>query len=211
MILGVRSFRAGRYKGVNVFLLKDWILPIDEMGREVFDTFDESLMRLRTDPQATRISLPGLDSSLTDLNTATNAALRSVPDRYRYAVQLFSSAVKIETDEPVAESEVATVLWTNLPAWCSHAVETSGGDFFVVKEGSHLGRPRSGWRKLELESSDFRLHVFPSGQTRVPSTLRVNAEPVFVRMGRLLDAHSDPQQALPSSSIAIHEAREEAV
>lgn len=147
MILGARMVETPAFLGINLILLRDWILPVDTLGSHCFKSFDEALSKLKTDTEATRILSE--DPPLTEIATASEASLRSLPDRYRNSGQLYSLAIV-----PDVGYKGKSLLW-NLPPWAHVTVENTNGELFEVS-----ARPsEKGWKRLSLNKADLFVHV----------------------------------------------------
>ena len=178
MIAGVRKLDAPHFRGFNVFVLRDWIAPPDSLGLQCFGAFDEYLLRSRTDPDATRVEVPGAQgmSELTAFNTATLSGMRSLPERYRPLSALYTVAL-------VSKSAEERFLWTNAPDWVKLSVETKDGNLDSITTSARDTK----WRKIPLQEGDLFLHLHllqPAPSLRLKSW----ATPQFFRLSRLIEA-----------------------
>jgi hypothetical protein len=162
------------FKGVNVFLLKDWIMPIEELGTDAFNAFDESLGRLRSDPNATRIQAAPTRAAAPDRDvvfTATQAALRAIPERYRASAELYTLSIARRQAH------------ANLPPWCSITLETKEGELSLLSNAIYTARE---WVTLPIEDNDSLLHVSLFSQNPVLSSSDESTIPRFARLATLI-------------------------
>lgn len=147
MIVALRACETELFRGLQVFTLKDWHEPIDEIGNACFDVFDEALEKLKSDPDATRIQDSALiDNEVTRFNTATETALRSVAVKHSETVGLYTVAFSRLDERKV---------YFRLPPWLHLQSETVDGNFHALK----FSDQESTWREFTLESTEMALHV----------------------------------------------------
>jgi hypothetical protein len=199
MILGHRIVNSSTFRGINLFLLRDWYMPIEALGAACFNAFDESLRRLRSDPNATRLHVPGQagQNELNTLHTATVSALRSLPERYREGAEVFTLLV--------SRADPGTML-SNLPAWAFVTTETQSGELYLhssaIVEAPSQARPaHSNWQSLRVESDDNFVHVSLFSPTPRVS-LAENYACRFLRMSTLLEQHANYRNT-PTLSLAL--------
>jgi hypothetical protein len=146
MILGIRSFDQGGYRGIQAILIRDWHQPLSVYGDKAFANFDEALLRLGRDPDATRIGpFPESSDPLKSLNTAASSALRSLPERIRAQAEFFTAAQR------VASPHSLFIYW---PRWMELYLESN-------EQGiERLEVSKLQWEERALSSSDLRLHVW---------------------------------------------------
>ena len=151
MIVSGRVQSTSTFRGMNVLVFRDWVLPIELLPDQVFEVFDKSLLKLRTDPDATKIiDLKNpKEAWLTRLNTATQSAQRCLQERFHDLYELYTVAVFRENDRPY--------LWTNFPSWVPLVVETNAGELDVL-ENSGAG-PERKWRRVDLSQDDRWIHL----------------------------------------------------
>lgn len=177
MIVGARAAMRPDFRGFNVLSFADWSFPPETLGLPCFGAFDESVLKGRMDPDATRISAPGNLSGgpTTFVHTATETALRSLPERHARSTRMHSLFVVNEGPDRFA--------WTDLPPWARVSVETAKGELELWSVANNAGA----WTKLELRPDDLRLHLTLFHDL---SDLRVQAlsEPRFYRTADLIRA-----------------------
>jgi|GEM_PF-1627713 len=181
MIVGARSLQRSDFRGFNVLTFADWNLPVETLGLTCMAAFDEALLRLRSDPEATRIAVPGSVSAspTTRVNTATESALRALPERYAPSARFHSLFVQQEG--------LKRVVWTDFPAWVQVRIETREGTLDAVS----FSPPNTTWRTFVLEDRDLRIHLsLIQGLCDFRPTLF--EEPRFFRSAELIRAPRVP-------------------
>jgi len=188
MILGMRSIAGQPIHGINIFVTRDWLLPIDELGLRCFHSFDEIFFRLKNDPEATQFAIKGIDDKiLTRLNTATLAAERSLPERVRSSSQLWSIAL--------SENH----LWCRLPGWAQIAIEKASGTW----EKLNTTQTSSGsWTKIPLTKNDIKAHVILLN-SKPQLSLNSNEDARFYRMAEIIE-NKERGLSLPQVSLSLN-------
>jgi hypothetical protein len=136
------------------------------------------LDKLRGDPDATRIGIgPVRSRELENLNTATETALRAIPERLRPSANLYTLA--LSPQNPLK-------FFAKLPAWTWVQSETSSGDLFNLE----FDRSDS-WTSFLRNPEDIALHLRIFSREGLPSLAAPLAE-AFFRTAELasLDAAS---------------------
>lgn len=186
MILSWRLFSEPNLQGCNIFLLKDFLQPVEALAQNVFETFDESLHTFKTDPDITQIV--EANALRTQLSTAHGKCLRALPERYRNSAQLFAVAF-----DPRKPGQIQL----KIPAWVLLSVETKDGELFPI------AAPRgenSAWSTLTLGPDDrfLYLEVFNRQPQLRARSLR---EPQSYRLACLIEnagrAYPLPRLCLP--------------
>jgi hypothetical protein len=194
MILGARSFDLHPYRGINIFLCKSWSPPLDFYGRQALQAFDETLLRLKSDTEATRLYV--VDSKepreITDMNTAAAAALRSLPEKMRASCQIFTTI----------QSRDLQGLWSNLPNWTLLRAEAQNGDLHDLRLPE--GTPQ--WQRVPTEADDRWIHLSFFGSAGRLS-LRPEAGPFFARLSALIHSAENPHLC-PSLSFRLKSGEE---
>lgn len=184
MIIALRACENDLFRGLQVFTLKDWHEPIDEIGNACFDVFDEALEKLKSDPDATRIRDSALiDSEVTRLNTATETALRSVAVKHSETVGLYTVAFSRSEDRKI---------YFRLPPWLHLQTETLHGDFHVLK----FSDQDSTWREFTLLPEESALHLRAFHAEGCPPIGRV-LERAFYRFSDLFSKQSPFRDNIP--------------
>jgi hypothetical protein len=149
MIVGARAAQRPDFRGFNVLALPDWTGTPEPLAHSCFGAFDESLLRMRSDPDATRIAVAGATTvgPLTSVHTASETALRSLPERQSDGCRFHSLVVVAEAGGLVA--------WTDLPAWALLQAESVDGRLENLDRGVVDGS----WSKIALKPDDLRLHL----------------------------------------------------
>lgn len=182
MILGVRRQQSDLFDGLQLFTLKEWHEPSDELGRRCFDVFDESLEKLKSDSEATRIQDISLnEKEVTLLNTATETALRALPVKFKEAASLFTIA-RARSDQ--------RKIYFRLPAWIRLQSEDHKGTLHHL----HNLTTDATWRELALLPQEIALHLRLFGDTDTP-VLREMPALVFFRIAELFPSASLLAQA----------------
>lgn len=192
MILGTRAARGPQFTGMNVFLLRDWVLPADSLGLGSFKTFDEALSKMRSDADATRIVPLGLASlgPAADLNTATEAVFRNLPERHRGGADFYTLAV-------VRTAEGRKIV-ANLPPWASIHVEKSDGEVDRLTRAANW----SGWFACPLDVNDAFVHLSLFTE-EFSARLNPVGEPRFRRLSRAIEEARRNARLAPALSVGV--------
>ncbi len=189
MILGARSFRVSRYTGFNIFLLKDWNLPISNLGTLAFSSFDETLMKLKSDPNSTRLS-PINSSHIfsSELYTATKAALKTIPEKSRKQTHIYTVAF-------AKNSSGNLQMVYHLPAWSHMFSESLDGQLEKIDFKTSSGEE---WFYTATEAHDKYFHLSFFSSNIVPQ-LELTSKPKFYRLSSAIERSSSPLSAVSLS------------
>lgn len=168
MIFAYRVTRIGNLHVANVYLQPDLISPIEERPRNCFRAWDEAYLKLKTNPDTTKIYAPEdlQDQKLMEFNTAGLASVRALPKDSRKSARVFTIAAD---KRPGSSNIEERNVWTNLPAWAHISLESQAG----ALEQIQLPRDASGskWKRWNLEERDLYLHVHFFKNSQRPSSL----------------------------------------
>ncbi len=194
MIFGYRVVKRPNFHGLNLFLLKDFVIPMEHLGQSCFDAFDEALNLLSSDPDSTRIHpIHTKSPEVTTLNTASESALRAIPERYRSSTELFT----------VAQSKVGKgrTLFLQIPAWISLHLEDDKGDIFLIKSELPLKNQR--WIEVPLEDADRFIHLKLFSDSKVPKLGPSIEREEFFRFANIALAGASGSELSPNLSIEL--------
>lgn len=195
MIIAARRRDESYFSGFNICLIRDWVQPVEHLCLEAFNYFDEALMRVKSDEDATRIYVPEERENqfLTALNTASSAALRALPERFRNGVELYTVAVESRLDQ-------APTVWFQIPAWASLFVEDRDGGLDLISSES---RPQNRkWAKADSLEKDLFIHL--SLLSAFPNCSLSRGQEILVFRASSLIQASREQEAGPTLSLRLY-------
>jgi len=193
MILGYRAINRPHFHGINIFLLKDFLVPMEQVGHTCFDAFDEALLKLKNDSEATRIySIDSKSPEVTAFNTATEAALRAVPERYRSSTELYTL---------VQSTSRSNLVYARLPTWAFLSCETQSGELFSLRLDS-TGAKRS-WYEIPLEPEDRFVHIKLFSESEYPAIAPLQDREEFFRLADIALVPKSSQKISPLLSISL--------
>ena len=166
---------------------------MEQLGHACFDAFDESLVKQKSDSDATKVfSINSKSPEITTLNTATESALRVIPERYRASSHLFTLAKSITN---------AALLYAHLPLWAFPIVEDISGNFTLIESNSQQAKHK--WVELSLQSEDRFLHLNLFSKSSVPRIAPITDHDAFLRLADLVLLPEGAQKHRPVISISL--------
>lgn len=179
---------AGRWKSSSSFTgavfatFRESGSSVAASAKSCFEAFDEVLLKVRTDAEATRVISLDEQGPPPEILTGIEGAKRGVSQRLRKEVKLFVAAA---IRKPSGGRDL---LW-NTPPWYSIFVERADGTLSKL-----VGR--SEWNRAPLDAEDRALHIVPLGQEFRWGYAVPEGECVTRRMSQLVEESREPRTQL---------------
>lgn len=182
MMLAGRWRNSASFTGAVLASFRDWGPGVTSSAKSCFEAFDEILLKVRSDSEATRVISLDERGPPAEILTGLEGARRNVPQRWRKEVDLYVAVVVRKLNGG------RDLLW-NTPPWCAIFIESANGTL------SRL-HGQDEWNRSPLQADDRCLHVVPFGREFHWGHVAPEGECLTRRISQLVEESLEPRTQL---------------